>query len=182
MNDSQAAYFLPLMCVPTRANFWLISVRPEQTKEFAARHDDNVWSCLLQILGTRTAPSIAHVFSTLAPLSRRSGSCQCCPCPGCRTLVQLGRFPPHDQTTPPTHRCPSTGLELSRKAMMLESLLRMEDGDSPFVRFFYGSPSTHLWEDEVVMAAFGQNRIWPTQSEFGQVIFVTAFGHAFGQN
>ena len=26
--------------------------------------------------------------------------------------------------------CPSIGLELSRKAMMLESLLRMEDGDS----------------------------------------------------
>ena len=42
------------------------SVRPEQTQEFAARHDDNVWSCLLQILGMRTAPSIAHVFSTLA--------------------------------------------------------------------------------------------------------------------
>ena len=54
------------MCASTRANFWLRSVRPEQTQEFAARHDDNVWSCLLQILGMRTAPSIAHVFSTLA--------------------------------------------------------------------------------------------------------------------
>ena len=33
---------------------------------------------------------------------------------------------------------------------MMEGLLRMEDGDQilPFVRKFYGSPSTFLWEDE----------------------------------
>ena len=39
---------------------------------------------------------------------------------------------------------------ISRNAM-LEGLLRMEDGDQvlPFVRCFYGSPSTYLWEDEV---------------------------------
>ena len=39
---------------------------------------------------------------------------------------------------------------ISRNAMM-EVLLRMEDGDQvvPFVRCFYGSPSTYLWEDEV---------------------------------
>ena len=39
---------------------------------------------------------------------------------------------------------------ISRNAM-LEGLLRMEDGDQilPFVRCFYGSPSTHLWEDEM---------------------------------
>ena len=32
---------------------------------------------------------------------------------------------------------------------MLEGLLRMVDGDQilPFVRMFYGSPSTCLWED-----------------------------------
>ena len=97
INDPQAAYLL--LVFPQEPTFWLRSVRPE----FVARHDDNVRSCLLQILGTRTAPSIAHVFSTRA-LSRGSWSCQCCPCPGCRTLVQLGRFLPHDQTTPPTHR------------------------------------------------------------------------------
>ena len=34
-----------------------------------------------------------------------------------------------------------------------------------------------------VMTAFGQNRIWPKKSEFGQFVFVTAFGQtAFGQN
>ena len=34
---------------------------------------------------------------------------------------------------------------------MLESLLRMEDGERvlPFVRRFYGSPSTYIWEDEL---------------------------------
>ena len=35
---------------------------------------------------------------------------------------------------------------------MLEGLLRMEDGDQlvPLVRCFYGSPSTHLWDEMVV--------------------------------
>ena len=39
---------------------------------------------------------------------------------------------------------------ISRNAMM-EGLLKMEKGDQifPFVRCFYGSPSTYLWEDEV---------------------------------
>ena len=39
---------------------------------------------------------------------------------------------------------------ISRNAMM-EGILKMEDGDRilPFVRCFYGSPSTYLWEDEM---------------------------------
>ena len=39
---------------------------------------------------------------------------------------------------------------ISRHAM-LEGVLRMENGDQilPFVRMFYGSPSTYLWEDEM---------------------------------
>ena len=39
---------------------------------------------------------------------------------------------------------------ISRNAMM-ECILKMEDGDQifPFVRCFYGSPSTYLWEDEM---------------------------------
>ena len=39
---------------------------------------------------------------------------------------------------------------ISRNAM-LEGLLKMENGDQilPFVRCFYGSPSTYLWEDEM---------------------------------
>ena len=40
---------------------------------------------------------------------------------------------------------------ISRNAAMMEGLLRMEDGDQilPFVRMFYGNPSTFLWEDEM---------------------------------
>ena len=39
----------------------------------------------------------------------------------------------------------------------MEGLLRMEDGDQvlPFVRCFYGSPSTYLWEDEL-----GKPQVW----------------------
>ena len=39
---------------------------------------------------------------------------------------------------------------ISRNAM-LEGLLQMDGGDQiiPFVRMFYGAPSTHLWEDEM---------------------------------
>ena len=39
---------------------------------------------------------------------------------------------------------------ISRNAM-LDGLLKMENGDQirPFVRCFYGSPSTYLWEDEM---------------------------------
>ena len=39
---------------------------------------------------------------------------------------------------------------ISRNAMEGFWLLRMEQGDQilPFVRCFYGSPSTYLWEDE----------------------------------
>ena len=39
---------------------------------------------------------------------------------------------------------------ISRHAM-LEGVLRIENGDQilPFVRMFYGNPSTYLWEDEM---------------------------------
>ena len=41
--------------------------------------------------------------------------------------------------------------DLISRNSMFEDLLRMEDGDQllPFVRCFYGSPSTYLWEDEM---------------------------------
>ena len=41
--------------------------------------------------------------------------------------------------------------DLISRNTMLEGLLRMEGGDQilPFVRCFYGSPSTCLWEDEM---------------------------------
>ena len=41
--------------------------------------------------------------------------------------------------------------DLISRNSMLRGLRRMEDGDQvlPFVRCFYGSPSTYLWEDEL---------------------------------
>ena len=43
-NDPQAAWLLLVMCVLTRAIFWLRVVRAELT-EALVRHDVNVWNC-----------------------------------------------------------------------------------------------------------------------------------------
>ena len=66
VNDTQSAFLLLSMCGATRANFWLRAVRPEDTEEFARRHDENVWACFREILGTPQASAAAHVFSTLS--------------------------------------------------------------------------------------------------------------------
>ena len=66
VNDPQSAWLLLSMCAATRANFWLRGVRPEQTEEFADRHDANVWNCLRTILGTPRASPTAQVLSSLA--------------------------------------------------------------------------------------------------------------------
>ena len=66
VNGPQAAYLLHLMCGATRANFWLRTLRPEDTESYAIRHDENVWSCLRQILGTPNASTAAHTLSTLS--------------------------------------------------------------------------------------------------------------------
>ena len=44
--------------------------------------------------------------------------------------------------------------DLISRSAMLEGLLKMDRGDEilPFVRCFYGSPSTYLWEDEMGMS------------------------------
>ena len=64
MNDP--VYLLLLMCGATRAYFWLRALRPDDTENFARRHDESVWTCLRQILGTPNAPATAHILSTLA--------------------------------------------------------------------------------------------------------------------
>ena len=66
VNDPQSAYLLLLMRGSTRANFWLRPLRPEDTESFVTRHDENVWTCLRQILHTPNAPSGAHTLATLA--------------------------------------------------------------------------------------------------------------------
>ena len=55
-----------MMCVVTRTNFWLRTVRVEQTEPFAACLHANVWNCLRFILGSFLAPASAQVLSSLA--------------------------------------------------------------------------------------------------------------------
>ena len=49
--DVQAAWLL-LYCASTRANFFLRTVAPEFTLEFAERHDEQVFKCLSKVLQT----------------------------------------------------------------------------------------------------------------------------------
>ena len=67
---------------------------------------------------------VAHVLQTLTDLDPEA------------TIMSIDGVGAHDL--------------ISRNAM-LEGLLRLEGGDQilPFVRMFYGSPSTYLWEDEM---------------------------------
>ena len=58
MQDTQACWLLLVMCV----------VMPEQTLQFAERHDAAVWQCLRAILGTPGAPEAAKITANF-PLS-----------------------------------------------------------------------------------------------------------------
>ena len=54
--------------------------------------------------------------------------------------------------------------DLITRNAMLEGLLQMDGGNLiiPFVRMFYGSPSTYLWEDED-----GHHTVHPTRGRRG---------------
>ena len=67
---------------------------------------------------------VAHILQTLTELNQET------------TIISIDGLGAYDL--------------ISRNAMM-EGVLRMEDGDQilPFVRMFYGSPSTFLSEDEI---------------------------------
>ena len=66
IEDIQAAFALLLMCGSTRANYWLRTVQPDRTEDFARRHDEEVWRCVRTILGTPSAPEEGQVIATLA--------------------------------------------------------------------------------------------------------------------
>ena len=50
VENVQAGWLLLSFCAATRSNYWLRTVCPELTAEFAAEHDRNVWRCLAEIL------------------------------------------------------------------------------------------------------------------------------------
>ena len=57
--DVQAAWLLLVFCASTRANFFLRTVAPEFTLEFAERHDEQVYT----LLEKRTpALNFIHLF------------------------------------------------------------------------------------------------------------------------
>ena len=68
VQDTQACWLLLLMCASTRANFWLRMIRPDQTLQYAERHDAAVWGCLCAILGSPRVPADARVTASF-PLS-----------------------------------------------------------------------------------------------------------------
>ena len=50
VGDLQSAWCLLLYCAAARVNFWLRSVPPELSGEFAREHDAGVWRCMCQLL------------------------------------------------------------------------------------------------------------------------------------
>ena len=50
--DVQSGWLLLIFCAATRANYWLRTIPPEFTEQYARRHDQGVIRCLSQILHT----------------------------------------------------------------------------------------------------------------------------------
>ena len=65
VQDVQAAWLLLLYCASTRANFFLRTVAPEFTLEFAERHDEQVFKCLSKVLQTETLHPRNHEAATM---------------------------------------------------------------------------------------------------------------------
>ena len=103
VNNTQSAFLLLSMCGATR-DFWLRAVRPEDTKDFARRHDENVWACLREILGTPRCVSGSACLLHLVIVSGRFGTGKRSSCSSRCTLGKLGRFPPNGQTEEPSDR------------------------------------------------------------------------------
>ena len=66
-GDLQSAWCVLLYCAATRVNFWLRSVPPELSGEFAREHDAGVWRCLCQLLhiSPATVDDSAEAAATL---------------------------------------------------------------------------------------------------------------------
>ena len=66
VQDTQTCWLLLMMCASTRATLWLRMIRPDQTLQYAERHDAR---CLCAILGSPAAPIDAQVTASF-PLSK----------------------------------------------------------------------------------------------------------------
>ena len=101
VKDTQACWLLLLMCASTRANFWLRTIRPEETRNFAERHDGLVWECLK---GVHVCASVCKGHCQFAIVHGRSWSDQCPGGQDCCILGVVGRLHENGQGTPP-HNC-----------------------------------------------------------------------------
>ena len=50
VQDLQCAWLLLLYCGAARANFYIRTIRPELTANFARSHDDQIWHCFCRLL------------------------------------------------------------------------------------------------------------------------------------
>ena len=65
IDDVQVGWLLLVFCAATRANYWLRTVPPECTEEYAMGHDRNVLQCLSSILQVEELPSHSHEVASL---------------------------------------------------------------------------------------------------------------------
>ena len=68
VQDLQAAWLLLFCCAGSRATFWLRSVRPQFTADFADAHDRQMWECFNQLMGIASFSAKAKQYITI-PLS-----------------------------------------------------------------------------------------------------------------
>ena len=68
VQDLQAAWLLLFSCAGSRATFWLRSVRPQFTADFADAHDRQMWECFNQLMGIASFSAKAKQYITI-PLS-----------------------------------------------------------------------------------------------------------------
>ena len=65
IDDVQVGWLLLVFCAATRANYWLRTVLPEHTDEYARGHDGNVLQCLSSILQLEELPSHSHEVASV---------------------------------------------------------------------------------------------------------------------
>ena len=70
VKDLQCAWLILLYCGVTRATFYVRSVRPDLTENFAEQHDEQVCRCFCELVGVAPAAPAASVrASTSLPLA-----------------------------------------------------------------------------------------------------------------
>ena len=62
VQDLQCAWLL-LFCAATRANYFLRVVQPALSQRFAAAHDEDVWSCIQELLGIEGTTRVRQLSS-----------------------------------------------------------------------------------------------------------------------